>query len=286
MMKVTTPLIQVKVLVNGKFIQEYHKDQQIFVEGRKGSNFELSLKNLTCRRILVHPTVDGLSAMTGEEASRNDHSHGYVLGPYQDATIPGWRLDNDSVAQFFFAGEGKSYAEKTGRPLNKGVIAAAVWEEKHVNYGWYMSDPKWVLEPLEVKWGLRGSHDYNPHGVTTGDIMPETNTVYSCNVSKGDVEKTRGTLGPHQNRLYSDFTPQQNLGTGFGRKADHQVYNTHFTPERDEPNGIAVIYYDDFRGLGKRGIRVRRSAVKDRRVSMPNPFPKDEGCVPPHGWRS
>jgi hypothetical protein len=266
MMKITTPLIQVKVHVNGRPIQEYHKDQAVYVEGKKGSNFELSLKNLTGRRLLVHPTVDGLSAMTGEEASRNDHEHGYVLGPYQHMLIPGWRLNNDSVARFFFAGEGKSYAEKTGRPLNKGVIAAAVWEEKRIT--WRCSE----LPPVGIA---------NPWSVTYGSnrikITPESsfgNDPVQCYYS--GEEKCSG-------KISTESSTVNNLGTGFGKKADHHVHDTHFTPERDEPNAIAVIYYDDFHGLQKRGIKVQRA--KDRQESLPNPFPRDKGCSPPHGWR-
>lgn len=276
MMKVHCPILQLKVLVNGKYIQEYHKDQQTFVEGRKGSNFELSLNNLSGRRILVHPTVDGLSCMTGEEASRNDHDHGYVLQPYQEMKVPGWRLDNDSVARFFFAGEGKSYAEKTGRPLNKGVIAAAVWEEKR--WYWCSRDPIWftnVSPPRQIKYTF---------GPSTNDA-DHSYSCFSVNEVKTSGNISRG-MSAGEHRRYSEYDATlQNLGTGFGKQADHQVYDTHFTPEQDEPNAIAVIYYDDYRGLQQRGIRVNRSIMKNRKVNLPNPFPKSSGCIPPDGWR-
>jgi hypothetical protein len=284
MMKVHYPLIQVKVLVNGKPIQEYHKDQQTFIEGRKGSNFELYLKNLTGRRLLVHPTVDGLSCMTGEEASRNDHSNGYVLNAYQEMTVPGWRLDNDSVARFFFAGEGKSYAEKTGRPLNKGVIAAAIWEEKR--WSWCSKDPIWFTNTEvnipNISFGSTTCGYSNPHGIAGNDV----DAVYSCNVSH--QEPTSGDLFSPKNvaRGQSEMFTQpetQNLGTGFGKQAEHKVYEVHFVPEQEEPNAVAVIYYDDFRGLQKRGIKVQK--IRDRRPGLPNPFPRGTGCTPPDGWR-
>jgi len=129
-MKVSADLFQLKVLVNNRPVQEYHKDNHTFIEGRQGSNYALQLTNLTPRRLLVHPTVDGLSVMTGKEASRNDSSHGYVLEAYTAENIPGWRLDNNEVAKFVFAGAGESYAEKRGSGENKGVIACAVWEKK------------------------------------------------------------------------------------------------------------------------------------------------------------
>jgi hypothetical protein len=98
----------------------------------------------------------------------------------------------------------------------------------------------------------------------------------------GNLSRGRGSS--HQ--LYADYSPPtQNLGTGFGKQAEHRVCNTTFVSENDEPNAIAVIYYDDFHGLQKRGIRVNRSAVHNRKVRLPNPFPRDTGCTPPDGWR-
>jgi len=288
MMKVNTPLVQMKILVNGRPIQEYHKDQKVFVEGKRGSNFELSLRNLSARRILVHPTVDGLSVMTGKEASRNDHSEGYVLGPYQEMTVPGWRLDNDSVAKFFFAGGGKSYAEKTGRPLNKGVIAAAVWEAKQVEWFFHEMPSKVIANPQGISFGSSGTTNIysNPNDQTAAADCYYMDTLSYAGDSVSHGEKC-GARNRGEEKCSGKITLESanvnNLGTGFGKQADHQVYTTQFTPERDEPNAIAVIYYDDVRGLRKRGIRVNKHC-NQAGPNLPDPFPKDSGCKPPHGW--
>ena len=112
-MKVSCPIFQFRVLCSTP--QEYHKDGLSYIAGKRGENFELEISNLTMRRILAHPTVDGLSVMTGKETSRLDSSHGYILRPLQKMVVPGWRLTDSEVAQFFFAGNGKSYAEKVER---------------------------------------------------------------------------------------------------------------------------------------------------------------------------
>jgi hypothetical protein len=272
MMKVSTPLIQFKVLVDGKPVQEYHKDQSVFVEGKRGSKFDLQLTNLTSRRLLVHPTVDGLSVMTGEEAARNDSSRGYVLNGWEQATIPGWRLNAEEVARFFFAGKGKSYAEKTGRPENKGVIAAAVWEEKPA-ISWTLKRNIWMPVYDTYTYELDdGKELFTNSSITytestTADVKPES---FSCCYGG---EPTIGHLGEEKT---------QNLGTGFGKATAHSVNYVHFEVSQIDPNAIAVIYYDDAVGLSKRGIKVRKSP---KQQALPNPFPKGSGCVPPPGWR-
>jgi hypothetical protein len=264
MMKYTTDLFQLKVLVDDKPIQEYHKDGKTFVEGRQGSNFSLKLKNLTGRRILVHPTVDGLSAMTGKEASRRDSSHGYVLSAFEEATIPGWRLDDKEVAQFFFAGDGKSYAEKTGKGLDKGVVACAVWEEKPYD------PPAFIYNLSSGRCGgqsIGGGGDWEP------------SSLHAESYSKGGQQTNCSTRPKGITRSVAT----SNLGAGFGEKTDHKVSTTSFTPETKEPVLIAAIYYDDKSGLRARGIRLSKKQRQPR--TEPNPFPKDTACAPPAGWR-
>jgi hypothetical protein len=270
MMKVASYLVNFKVVVGGRAVQEFNKEGNVFVEGRQGSNFELELANLTGRKLLVHPTVDGLSAMTGKEASKNDSSNGYVLPPYSTMRVPGWRLDDDAVAKFYFAGAGQSYAEKQGGGADKGVIAAAIWEEKVV----FKSSGVLRSTSDNMGWGPRGQQDNNPQYKGLGSTICGSSINCCTTPDAGSVhgEPTNG------------FVSTQNLGTGFGERAEHQVHEVSFTPETVEPTAVAVIYYDDRRGLMARGIKL--SSGKKRRDGLPNPFPKDKGCTPPTGWRS
>jgi hypothetical protein len=263
MMKTYAELFQLKVLIDGKPIQEYHKDERTFVEGRQGSNFSLELTNLTPRRILVHPTVDGLSAMSGKEASRLDDD-GYVLHAFQKTTIPGWRLNNDEVARFFFAGAGKSYAEKSGKGLDKGVIACAVWEEKQ------------IIVPETVYYSSNELHtEMHSEEQCSGSLswMPSDHHPRNRSITRGR-RHTKG--GMHVNCCST-----QNLGTGFGERAQHEVHTTTFDKATDSPVVIATIYYDDLKGLRAQGINIRRQKSK----RLPDPFPADKGCNPPNGWR-
>jgi hypothetical protein len=320
MMKYTSDLFQLKVLVNNKPVQEYHKGERTFVEGRQGSRFMLELTNLTHRRLLVHPTVDGLSVMTGKEASKNDNTEGYVLMPHQFLKIPGWRLDNDTVADFFFAGAGSSYAEKTGKPRNKGVIGCAVWEGKQIEQPLCRSRSSWnsafneggLPEHNDGSGEVKCSANLNfsaetlaqMNEISGSDVLPVggITPVMSCAMPSccedehsGDIQldsslsterhsksATKGPGGQSRNRV-TRSVPTQNLGTGFGDKTTHQVKEVTFVPQTTEPILIAAIYYDDYEGLRSRGIKLRRrNAVQP---GIPDPFPKVTGCRPPNGWR-
>ena len=294
MMQVNLPLLQTKILVNERAVQEYRdRDGNIFVEGRKGSSFSLEISNLTPRRILAHPTVDGLSVMTGKEASKNDSAHGYILNPHQSMIVPGWRLNDSEVAQFFFTGQGKSYAEKIGKGEDKGVIAVAVWEEQIVPT-WSFTVQKNTADAsggfstfdtmssgeVPTKGGVQSSSNIN-YGEPSPNInLGETPSIYSCNVNPAGASEridNRVIRNCHLNN-----TPQ-NLGTGFGNKVAHAVSSAHFVPTTVEPVSIAIIYYNDLAGLRARGIKI---SEKKRDTGLPNPFPKDRvaGCTPPAGW--
>jgi hypothetical protein len=206
--------------------------------------------------------------MDGKQASKYQNSQGYVLDPYQRLCIPGWRLDDEKVANFLFAGAGGSYAEKTSGGENRGVIACAVWEERvycvltnTCNEMWYISTP-------EVYYNASPTTrtKSNPHGMTLDDIAGSTTTSVYCCTEIGE-EKTVGAV--------------QNLGTGFGLAASHAVREVKFPPASVEPCTVAVVYYDDRDGLRKRGIRIQ---TKYETV-LPNPFPGDKGCKPPEGWQ-
>lgn len=295
MMKYSTPLFQMKVLVDGKPIQEYHKDDRTYVEGRKGSRFSLELTNLTPRRILAHPTVDGLSVMNGKEASRNDNTEGYVLMPHQTLKIPGWRLDNDTVADFFFAGGGGSYAEKTGKPRNRGVIGCAVWEQKEVPvFMGFMheTDPgpypessgEWhpSEELTTSRFAAETPRDMPvASSYCSNEIHPDMASAENC--SKGIRNEVKCGGRGLRDFMRQHRRTQQNLGTGFGDRSTHQVVEVSFSAATEEPVLVAAIYYDDYEGLRSKGLRLPRR--RQSQPAMPDPFPKASGCKPPHGWR-
>ena len=101
-----------------------------WVEGVPGQRYAIGLKNRTAGRVLVVLSVDGINVVSGETAAPNQA--GYVLEPWQSTEVTGWRKSLSEVAAFEFATLPDSYAARTGRPDNVGVIGLAVFREKPV----------------------------------------------------------------------------------------------------------------------------------------------------------
>jgi len=255
MTKVSAPVLQMRVKIDGGFAQEYRCAGQTFVEGVKGQSFSLVLHNCTSGRLLTHPSIDGLSVMTGQPARKNDFGCGYILQAHSELVVPGWRLNDAEVAGFFFAGAGQSYAEKTLGGQNRGVIACTVWAEKPAPM-YYSASPCSFHVSTGGYPGIPGSWHPDISGSSSGIRHPGLG---------GEVIDSSYT-GP-------------NLGAGFGSRIDQPVSRQQFVPASEEPLVVAFIYYNDRAGLRATGI-----GLADTSAFNPNPFPGDQGCTPPSGW--
>jgi len=225
---------EIEVMVHGRPIVEYANKNNIFVEGKKGSEYTLKIRNNSDRKALVVLSVDGLSIITGQTASKNDG--GYVVDAYNSIEIPGWRLNDQDVASFQFGSLPQSYAAQMGKPENIGVIGGVFYLEK-------------VKQPSY-------SDDYK---TLAGGPM-------------------RGAGGG------SFGATSKGIGTGFGRRQEHQVKNVKFDPESFSSAQI-TLRYDDREGLEKRGIHVSSPHPRADRVLNADPFPREAGCKPPNNWR-
>ena len=76
---------------------------RFYLEARAGARYAVLLTNRTRERLGVVLTVDGLNAISGER----DTGHGrmYVLGPWEQTTVRGWRSSLSDVRQFTFVDE-------------------------------------------------------------------------------------------------------------------------------------------------------------------------------------
>ncbi len=99
-----------------------------WIEGVPGHEYAVRIRNVTAARLLVVTSVDGVNVISGETASPTQS--GYVLEPYGSVEIAGWRKSMTRTAAFYFTDLGDSYAARTGRPGNVGVIGVAVFQEK------------------------------------------------------------------------------------------------------------------------------------------------------------
>ena len=114
----------------GAVLPTYRHHGHAWVAGEAGQAYTLRLRNLGPERVLVVLSVDGVNVITGETASPDQA--GYVLPPYGEAEVDGWRKSMQEVAAFRFSPAATSYAARTGRPFDVGVIGAAVFREAPV----------------------------------------------------------------------------------------------------------------------------------------------------------
>jgi len=108
-------------------LPQYAFRGQAWVPGAPGHRYAVQLVNRSPSRVLVVLSVDGINAVTGQTANANQA--GYVLEPYATTEVAGWRKSMRDVAQFYFADMRDSYAARTGRASNVGVIGIAVFDE-------------------------------------------------------------------------------------------------------------------------------------------------------------
>jgi hypothetical protein len=113
---------------SGGTLPAYQHDGKLYVAGTPGHRYGVRLTNRSGVRVLAVLSVDGVNAISGETA--NPDQSGYVLDAYASTEVNGWRKNLSEVAQFNFTRLGNSYAARTGRPDNVGVIGVAVFREK------------------------------------------------------------------------------------------------------------------------------------------------------------
>ena len=114
----------------GQTLRLWRHHGRLFVAGRPGARYSLRVSNHTDGRVLVVMSVDGVNILTGETAGYDQR--GYVLDAHESYDVNGWRKSDNEVAAFAFAPLPQSYAARTGRPGDVGVIGMAVFKEQVV----------------------------------------------------------------------------------------------------------------------------------------------------------
>jgi hypothetical protein len=112
---------------------------EYWVAGNPGSRYAIEIRNHSGGRLLAVTSVDGVNVLSG--ATAGWEQSGYVFDPGESYQITGWRKSHTEVASFTFTDSPNSYAERTGRPANVGVIGVAVFRERPVPQVYV---PPWV----------------------------------------------------------------------------------------------------------------------------------------------
>ncbi|MCW5625580.1 MAG: hypothetical protein KIT73_12780 [Burkholderiales bacterium] len=222
----------------GQTLPLYFTDGRWYVAGRPGAHYEIRLRNQSGGDVLAVTSVDGVNVVSGETA--NPAQTGYVLSPGTQFAIRGWRKDMTKVAAFTFTALENSYAARTGRPDNVGVIGVAVFRRK--------------VEPLPAP--ILEDRRYAPSSEAPRESERSS--------ARADAAPAAPASGASESRR-AESQPQKSLGTGHGRIETSPVRYTSFERESDQPNEVIAIWYDSHANLVARGVIP---------PPMPNPKPQ------------
>lgn len=113
---------------SGARLPAYFHAGEYWIAGRPGQRYLVQLCNRLPGRALAVVSVDGVNVLDGDTAGVDQP--GYVYAPGECGTVDGWRKSQSQVAAFEFSAVADSYAARTGRAANVGVIGIAVFSER------------------------------------------------------------------------------------------------------------------------------------------------------------
>lgn len=240
----------------GETLPAYQHRGASYIAGRPGNRYAVRLTNRSGGRVLVVLSVDGVNAVSGETAATGQQ--GYVLAPYASAEITGWRKSWQEAAAFYFTALPDSYAARTGRPDNVGVIGAAVFRER-VRY----PQPVWGEAELSSRRADSPADSARSAGGASNAAPAEAAPAAPAAKGMAAAPLMR------QERL-------DRLGTGHGEREYAPVTRTEFERASDTPAEVVKLRYDSYPNLLASGVIARPQPLPWRR-GAPEPFP---GFVP------
>ena len=232
----------------GVALPTYYSRGEYWVAGNPGARYAIEIRNCAGGRLLAVTSVDGLNVLSGDTAGFDQA--GYVFDPGERYQITGWRKSNSEVAAFTFTDSRNSYAERTGRPANVGVIGVALFREQ----------PQPVYAP--------------PPRVAPSPATPEfgESAPFAAGADRSLAESASAMGALQGAPLAKAQAPTERLGTGHGEREYSYVVDTEFHRMQPQPNEVIRIRYDSLENLVAMGI-VRRPRPT---VRTPDPFPSAE----------
>jgi hypothetical protein len=236
---------------------------EYWVAGVPGARYGIEICNRLGERLLVVASVDGVNVISGETADWDQV--GYVFDPGERYQITGWRKSDVDVATFTFTALPNSYAARTGRPANVGVIGVALFREQQPRLS---AAPK--ERTSEDPSGGAREHSVLPAPVPAPPVLNAPMASAADAASSGGVVVT-GRAVPRRPAAASSL-PEVRLGTGHGEREYSYVGHTQFLRLQPQPNELIRIHYDSLENLMAMGI-IRRPPPVLPEPPTSNPFP-------------
>jgi len=238
----------------GEPLQVWRHAGRLFVAGEPGRRYAVRVTNRTGARVMVVMSVDGVNILTGQTASYSQN--GYVLDPYESYDATGWRKSDTEVAAFSFASLSESYAARTGRPGDVGVIGMAVFQERP------------LLEPLHAE--ARPLPAPPPPSIRSTPAPAEAGGWVNEVVVTGSRIARQGAPSAQQ---------EDKLGTAHGQREWSQVHTVSFIRATPYPQSVKQIEYDTYDNLVASNVIPRGGSDPRHPRAFPSQ-PQGGGFVP------
>lgn len=232
-----------------------------WVAGTPGHRYAIEVRNRTGGRLLAVMSVDGVNVISGETAGWDQR--GYVFAPYERYDVAGWRKSQQQIAAFEFAALPDSYAARTGRTENVGVIGIALFREMSV------TPPAVTPSPPAVP--------LTPPMPQSALPAPADSAAAAAGARAGSEGSAAAKVAPGPASPLAE-APRR-LGTAHGDTEASYVATTEFERLQPSPDEVVTIHYDRRENLVAMGV-LPPPPLADH-APIPVPFPlSDSGFVP------
>ncbi len=254
----------------GATLPVYQNRGEYWVAGAPGARYAIAVRNKLGERVMAVTSVDGVNVLNGATASWGQT--GYVFGAYTNYQITGWRKSNSEVAAFEFAAAQDSYAERTGRPSQVGVIGVALFKER-------VPQPIAVPKPLPYRLE-RDSNESRRDSAAPPPPPAAASPAPQNSMGSAELSNSAPTEAMADRNRSADAgsaqpsgriaMPAPKLGTGHGQREDSYVSQTSFERLQSQPHEVITIRYDSRENLVAAGV------IYERPSRVPNPFPNSD----------
>jgi len=243
----------------GAVLTPYRHRGEYWVAGRPGARYAIRVRNSRGERVMAVMSVDGINVITGQNGGWNQS--GYVFGPWDSYEVAGWRKSDEEIAAFEFTASPNSYAARTGRPGNIGVIGLALFRER----------PLPPMEPQQRYTPDEARNEADTAGAASGRPQSEMRREAAPASAPAPTAAGSGSVRAHDKAVASAeyAAPTPSLGTGHGAREYSHVDSTRFDKLSDTPDEVIRIRYDSYDNLVAMGVIPRRWHAPP----APEPFP-------------
>jgi hypothetical protein len=241
----TNSLVDINVVNRdtGQILRTWHHQGRLYVAGDPGTRYGLRFTNHTGQRVLAVVSVDGVNIITGDTANYSER--GYVLSPWQTIDVNGWRKSETTIADFQFAPLSASYAARTGRPGDVGVIGMAVFEERRPLPPRSL-DSDMVRSMPDIARGAPMAVPAPP--ALTGPMAAPPAEMRSPAPAAASRFASGVTAGSSTARA------DEKLGTGHGASEWSMINTVNFVRATNAPQAVTSIEYDTWDHLAAIGV--------------------------------